>query len=168
MALGPGPAPTPPTPLIRIEPGWLFLVAGVLLIAAAVLIPAHEEFEEVRWQRDRAAALEEHRLARLENYRDYLDALDRRDPTLVQSLAASQLRQIPAGRTPLTELSSLESRNASVFPALEPAPVRMPKLGRNESLLARLTRGDASRPWIYAAGGFFVLLGILPPIKPRA
>ena len=41
-----------------IDPGWLFILAGMGVLAAVVLIPASENLQRARWQRDRALAVE--------------------------------------------------------------------------------------------------------------
>jgi len=153
---------SPTSPLIRIESGWLFLVAGMAVLMASALIPAYEELADVRWQRDRAAALEQHRIERLTNYESYLAAVERREPALIQSLAASQLRQIPADRSPLPGTMRPEVVNASVFPALEPPPLKLPERIRNNSLLSRLTNDDRTRPWLVLFGGVCLLIGLMP------
>lgn len=152
----------PPPPLALIEPGWLFLIAGLGLLAATLLIPAFDDLHEVRWQRDRALAVEAHRVQRLERYGEYLGALEREEPALILSLAASQLNQIPAGRAAILDAPLDASSNASVFAGLEPAPARLPERRRVGSLLERLATGERTRPWLFAVAGVCLLVGVLP------
>jgi hypothetical protein len=154
--------PAPPSPLATLDPGWLFLIGGLVLLAATLLIPAFDDLHEVRWQRDRALAVEEHRLARLERYGNYLGALEREEPALIMSLAASQLNQIPEGREAILEAPLDASSSASVFGALEPAQARLPERRRVGSLLERLATGERTRPWLFAAAGVCLLVGVLP------
>lgn len=150
------------SPLATIDPGWLFLIAGMTLLAATLLIPAFEELDAVRWQRDRALGVERHRLDRLDLHRGYLSALEREEPALVLALAAGQLNQIPAGRRPILDAPIDASSNASVFASLEPPPAVLPERRRNGSLLDRLATGDRSRAWLLAASGLCLLIGLLP------
>ena len=39
------PAVAKPTPLFRIDPGWPFVIAGLLLLVAGVLIPAQRDLQ---------------------------------------------------------------------------------------------------------------------------
>lgn len=158
--------PPPPPPLALIDPGWLFVGAGLALLAATLLIPAFDQLGEVRWQRDRALAVEEHRLARLDRYREYLSALEREEPALLLSLAASQLNQIPAGRAPILDAPLDSSSSASVFAGLEPPMVRLPEREPVGSLLERLVTGDRTRPWLLAGSGICLLIGVLPRTRP--
>jgi hypothetical protein len=153
-----------PKPVL-LDPGWLFLASGLALLGATVLVPAARDLTEAKWLRDRALAVEAHRESRLERYEQFLAAVDDRDPTLVNSLAASHLNQIPEGleAVPGQQVDALS--NVSVFPALEPPPIRLPELRQVESRLARWTSSDKGRLWLTAGGAFCVLIGLLPASK---
>src|SRR5688572_11522684 len=114
-----------PRPLIPLDAGWLFVIAGLGVLASTVLIPAIDDLEEARWQRDRAVAIERHRLERLERYGAYLDAVMRGEESVVLALAAEQLNRVPAGRQPLIPVTEPARRSASVFPSLEPPPLKV-------------------------------------------
>ena len=138
-------------PIALLDPGWLYVIAGIALLAALVLIPAMNELAEVRLQRDRALAIEDHKSLRLRSYEDYFDALKREEPSLVMALAASQLNQIPKGRSLLIESQELQmigGANASVFGALEPAAASLPERQNVDSILERWTGSDTIRPWL--------------------
>lgn len=173
------PSTTIPVPERRaLDTGWPFLAAGILLLAATVLIPAFGDLDEARWQRDRALALEQHRLERLDHYQRYLAALDEMDPGLVQALAASQLNLIPVGRSVILPVAGggepgqaggvgSGTGSASVFPMLEPAPLRPPARLASDSLLARLTTNNRTRAWLIGAGGVMLFVGLLPAVGRR-
>lgn len=159
-------------PIAALDPGWLFVLAGLLLTGAVVLIPASNELAEVRVQRDRALALEDHKEARRKSYQDYLDALKREEPALVIALAASQLNQIPKGRSPILDSTQMvtlggASGDASVFGALEPAPPRLPERQKVDSLLERWTGSDTLRPILIAGAALSLFVGLLPPATRR-
>lgn len=149
-------------PIDRFDPGWLFLIAGLALLAATVIIPAQADLAEARWQRDRALAIEEQRRERLFKHERYLAAVEAMEPSVVRALAASQLNLVPADRAALLQVASPAGSNASIFPLLEPGPVALPELTLVDSRLARLARGDRSRLWLIAAGSILVLVGLLP------
>jgi len=157
-------------PIALLDPGWLFLLAGIALIGATVLIPAAGDLDEVRLQRDRALAVEDHKSLRLKSYEGYLGALEREEPALVMALAASQLNQIPQGRSLILDtphLQSFGSGDASVFGALEPAATRLPERQNVQSVLARWTDSDTLRPWLIMAGALCVFIGLLPQARER-
>ena len=159
-----------PTPLFRFDPGWLFLISGLVIVAAVVLIPAQHDLDEARWQRDRALAIEQHRTERLSRYGAYLAALRQDDPCVLLSLAATQLNLSPRDRVPLDERTEIARTSASVFPNLEPGPLVLPPKPRasdvrnrqNLSILERLSINNTSRLWLIAGGMMCVLLGLLP------
>lgn len=150
------------TPLFRIDPGWLFLLAGAAVIAVTVLIPAVDDLSEAKWHRDRARAVEQYRSQRLGNYSLYLDALSRREPTLVMSLAATQLNLAPADKLPMLDLSERGLPDATVWAGLEPELAKVPSPPRPNSMLQRWATNEGIRPWLLAGGAFCLLLGLLP------
>lgn len=164
-----GPPPTvPPKPLFRFDPGWLFLIAGVAILAATVLIPARHELAVASWARDRALAIEKHRTDRLGRYASYLKAVERGDESVLLSLAASQLNKSPIDRVPLNASADPGVTNASVFPDLEPEPIRIPEkpvINERSSTLTRWTTSDQWRLWLLAGGILCVMIGLLPPSR---
>lgn len=150
-----------------LDPGWLFLLAGLAILAATVLIPAQDDLDEARWLRDRALAVEAHRQQRLDRYGEYLSSLDNADQSLIQSLAASQLNQIPDDRVPLPGATDTARSSASVFPALEPDPLRLSDRAKVGSMLERWTTDDRTRIWLIGAGALCVLIGLLPQAVRR-
>jgi hypothetical protein len=155
-------------PLVSIDAGWLFLLAGLAILVSTMLIPAYDDLAEAEWQRDRAVAIERHRLDRLGRYGAYLDAVQRGEESVVLSLAAEQLNKVPVGWRPLGQVPDPALRGASVFPPLEPPPLRVEPRLRVDSLLSRLATGEQSRLWMLVAGSVCVLLGVLPPARPPA
>lgn len=147
-----------------VDPGWLFLLAGLALLGATVLIPAADDLAAIKFQRERAVAIEAHRVARLTRYEEYLAALDSKDPSLVLSLAASQLNEIPENRAPIPGQRGAMGAmsDASVFPGLEPPPLKLPEYHKSESILDKWTNDDSKRLWLIIAGAACVLVGLLP------
>lgn len=148
---------------VAFDPGWLFLLAGLGLIGASILIPAVDALRQARWLRDQARVIEHHRLERIARHEEFLAALREQDPTVSLALAASQLNQIPADRNPLAG-DPLEqvAGGASVFPALEPDPIVLPTETKIDSTLHRLVTGERTRSWIIVVGAVLTLIGLLP------
>lgn len=148
---------------ILLDPGWLFLLAGLGLIAAAVLVPAGDALDEARWQRDRAHVVEQHREQRLARHAQYLAALERGDEPLIRSLVATQLNLTEPGRMLLTRSSSLPE--ASVFPGIEPESPILPGRAAPRSALRRIMADPTTRLWAAALGVLSVVIGLLPPTR---
>lgn len=151
-------------PLFRLDPGWLFLLPGLVIIAATVLMPANDDLARARAYRDKALALETYRSQRLAKHLTYLDALQHGDDTVLLDLAATQLNLAPADRQVV--IAPAGRTDASVLGRLEPAynapTVAMPP----DSLLHRLTTNRHTRLWMIAAGAMCVLYALLPPASP--
>lgn len=151
--------------LFSLDAGWLFVIAGLAVIAAAVLIPAFDDLDEARWQRDRAVAIEKHRTQRLERYAEYIAAVDRRDENVVRALVAEQLNKVPQGWSTLEPVSDPAAKDASVFPALEPDPLEIDPRTPVDSALSRMARDDRTRLLMVIGGAVAVLIGVLPAAR---
>ncbi len=82
-------------------PGWLFLTAGLLLLALVLLTPAWLTHRELVWQRD-LMRLQVRQLERqAERYADFRAALAAEEPVLLERLALMQLGLSPTAKTPL-------------------------------------------------------------------
>lgn len=160
-------APARPGPR-WLDPAWLYLIAGVGLLAATVLVSAQAQVDEARFVRDRALLVEGHRQLRLDRYREFLAAVETKQPALIEALASSQLNQIPADRAAIPGTLGDTLADASVFPALEPPAMVEPKRTHSTSMLVRLTDNDATRVWLLVGAAVLILVGLLPASRPIA
>lgn len=151
-----------PTPIERFDSGWLFLIAGLAVLAATVLLPARHDLALAQHRRDAAMAEVERREARIARYEAYLAALDRGDPDLIRSLAAVQLNQIPADVELLPGTPAITMLDADPLPALEPVAMRALPAPEPRSLLEGWAVDDRARLWLMLVGGFLMLVGVLP------
>jgi hypothetical protein len=154
--------------LAPIDPGYLFLIAGLALLAAAVLIPAQGDLADARWRRDTALAHEHTHRERLERYEHYLDALDRQNPAVLESLAATQLNILPDRAKPIAATRLASDQTASIFRELEPPPTVVPPRDEHRSTLAGLVTDRDARLWVIAFAAICVLYSVLPrAARPR-
>lgn len=156
-------------PLIPLDSGWLFLIPGLVVLCATIVIPAFDDVADAQWKRDRVLAIEKHRLERLHNYIDYLDAVERADESVALSLVASQLNMVPEQSQLIAPPEDPARTSASVFPDLEPNPVMLPEAPpkRERSLLARLATSESTRLWMIVGSAICILIGLLPGAAPR-
>lgn len=148
-----------PRPLFTIDPGWLFILAGLATIALGTLVPAQRDLQTLRYQLDELQAKQRFSTDRLAAYSQFLDELEQDDEALYVRLAATQLNSRPEGDQPVI----LASRTAvpvtdwidnSVHYAA-PAPRFWP-----DSTISRLSSG-AGQLWLLAAGALAVFAGML-------
>lgn len=147
------------SPISRFDTGWPLVLAGLALVAAVVLIPAWEQLEQTRFERDKLLAMDAQGRERIRRQARYLAALERGDEALVRSLALDQMRLIPAGRTAVLEPPP--PGPVDIFEPLEPAPVTIQAVRPTDSTLARLARSDRLRPWLIGLGALMVLVGVV-------
>ncbi|QKK06916.1 MAG: hypothetical protein HND58_01245 [Planctomycetota bacterium] len=80
---------------------------------------------------------------------------------MVRALAASQLNLVPVSQAAIMEVDDPARSDVSVFPSLEPTPIRLPELQLVESRLARWARDDGSRLWLIVSGSLMVFIGLM-------
>ena len=149
----------PRSPLHRLDTGWPLLLAGLALLAAVVLIPAWEELQQVRFERDKLLAMDAQGRERIRRQARYLAALERGDEALVRSLAFDQMRLVPAGRSAVLEPPP--PGPVDIYAQLEPPPKTLTAPRPTNSALARLARQERIRPWLLGLGGLMVLVGVV-------
>lgn len=169
----PGAAPAAALPPVKrlIEavaphvPGWLLLVSGLAMVAAAAVTPATLELRELNWRLELMRQQEQALAQQREAYDLFVGALEQDDPVLLERLAFVNLRLKPAGVEPACPTT------ASVSAAAEAAVedwlhVDLPQEGVDyaplpevKSRLVRLSTGT-SRLILAAAGFAFALAGV--------
>lgn len=153
-------------PLFRLDPGWLFLLPGLVMLSATAIMPALDDLARAEAHREKALALETYRSQKLVNHLTYLDALEREDETVLIGLAASQLNLAPADRRVVIAPAGGGLGvvgDASVLDGLEAEYVAPTVAMPPDSLLHRLSTNRHTRLWLIAAAAMCVLYGILPP-----
>lgn len=146
-------------PLFRLDPGWLFTVAGLAIMVSAALLPAELDLHDLRQQRAAIVAKEAWNRQRLEAYDRFLGDLDRGDPSLLRRLAASQLNLMPKGEQPLLVATSIEHTVSDWIEATVP-PFEFEAEPAPDTLLVRLAEGQR-RLWLMAGGAMSVFLGLV-------
>lgn len=96
-------------------PGWMLMVSGIVLLAAAVLIPAWMETRELDWQRRVMEVQIEQLHQQEQRYRGFLEAVESDDPIVLQRLAFSQLHLKPTGSIPMGMVDGGKTPKAVLF-----------------------------------------------------
>ncbi len=143
--------------------GWAFLVAGLTLVAAAMLVPAWRELDGVRRDHSRLAAqvdLEARRLAATLQVRD---SAQRRDPELTRRLIAWQLNHVPAGDTAFVREVHADGVLGWIDDAVAPnsAGQAAPPVSRLEGLVT-----GPPRLWVLGGGSMLVFVGLIGFASP--
>jgi len=150
-----------------IDPGWLFILAGLVMCAAMILIPAQGDRDDLRQELRAMHRKDALIAARLRAHAEFLDELDREEPQLIRRLAASQLNLIPQGHQPVL-LSTAPQR--SVVDLID-STVRVGDAeegGCPTSRLAELATGPPSL-WVLGGSVLCLLVGlVLGPSRESA
>lgn len=155
-----------PRAAILFDPGWMFLIAGLVLAAAATLVPATYDLWVMRAQLKHLEAREQENATRLVAYERFITDLAQADPQLVRRLAASQLNLVPRGERPMIVASTAQRPPLDWVESSVPA-VRASVVPFPDSLLSRLTLGRKAL-WIAGAGAMCIFLGLLSaPLRMR-
>jgi hypothetical protein len=155
-------------PPFLLDPGWPYVLAGILTLLAAGLIPSHIELEErelnvvdLRLERDEFKCLHD-------AYGVFLDEVGTNNASLAKRLTGAQLWLIPEGHQPLTIVKThaeppslwIERSSSAIDPSrveLERTPVRSMM---RHSMLASLLEGSG-RLWLFAAALVSIFTGML-------
>lgn len=143
------------------DPAWLFLLSGLAILAACVLVPAQDRFEEVRWQRDRAQTMLAHAQLTLDRYEMVNESLGRGDESLIRTLVASQLNLVPAATPDATAIVLASSRpSADVLASVEPDIPSLPLRRVRDTRLRRMVMDSGIRLWLLIGGCGCVAIGL--------
>lgn len=154
-------------PLFRIDPGWLFTLAGLAVMVSAALLPAERDLHDLRQQLAAIEFREARNGERLAAYDRFLKDLSGRDPVLLRRLAASQLNLMPEGQEPLLMATSIEHTVSDWIEATVPESEFEPA-SPPDTLLSRLADGER-RLWLMGGGAMVVFLGLVMgfAVSPR-
>ncbi len=146
-------------PLFRFDPGWLFIIAGLAVCAAGVLLPAQADLRALEEQLAVLQGEEARAYQRLAAHADFIDQVDRGDPGIIKRLAAAQLNLVPEGDKPVLLAGGdtspvTEWIDATVDLNLRPPPIEP------VSTLSRWANGT-SRLWMFGGGIMSVFIGLL-------
>ncbi|MFP4144008.1 MAG: hypothetical protein ACLFV3_02590 [Phycisphaeraceae bacterium] len=148
-------------------PGWIFLIAGTAIVAAALLMPPWLEAQHLRWRKAVMQSQYEQLEQQQQRYAEFHQALLDREPLVLERLAITQLGLKPEGKQPLALNGPLDP--ATIEAWLErPLPrvgVDLPPPRQARTRLVRLTTGRF-RPLLIVAGLAFALGGIWMRSEP--
>ena len=147
------------SPLLRDYLGWFYLVSGLLLTVAAIVLPAHQDLAVLKQKRvaivDDTADLQHQIMV----HQAFLNDLNSQDTMLQERVIQMQFNQPPSGtpvvidraasKTPLDWVAQRARRDRSVF--VEEPP---------QSILSKMTIGK-NRLWLAGAGVLIIFVGLI-------
>ncbi len=146
-------------PLFRWDLGWLYLLSGLTLIAAATILPARSDLAMLESQLEGLQAKELYCRDRLAAYDSFLGQWEHLPDELLVRLASAQLNQRPAGDRPVVLASSFSTAVTDWIDS----GVQYDKPTANlapQSMLSRLSTGRGQL-WMLASGALAVFIGLV-------
>ena len=145
--------------LLRDNFGWFYLVSGLLLTVAAIVLPAHQDLAVLKEKRaaivDDTADLQHQILV----HQSFLNDLNSLDSMLQERMIQMQFNQPPSGtpvvidraasKTPLDWVAQRARRDRAVY-------LEEPR----QSILSKMTTGK-NRLWLAGAGVFIIFVGLI-------
>ena len=146
------------------------MLAGLIMLAAWMLLPADDELTGLRRQRERLEFTHARLTDRLRAHANFADELSRSEPAFLERLAAAQLRLIPEGDRPVYLIHPVSaSPSHRIDQMIAARPWIDPPAAPEPSLLTRLVDGPL-RLWIAAGAVTCLFTGLLigPALRTRA
>lgn len=141
----------------------MIFCAGLTILVAVLILPAHADLRETRTQRDLALHLEQSQSTRIERYQNFLDDLEHPSESTIDLLAMSQLGIIANDREAI--MIPGQPADPQLFEYLEPVPDPFEPRIIPVSHLEVLATGSRSRLWVALLGAVAVMYGLLPATK---
>ncbi len=146
-------------PLFRLDPGWPFVLAGLALLVAGILIPVQRELHDLRNELRKVESSELRTYARLEAYDRFLGGLQQADPDIVRRLAIAQLNVVPKGEESFLLTPGMNQTVAQWIDESVPTRTVTPD-PYPDTLLGRIALGP-NRLWLLGSAVFLLFVGLL-------
>lgn len=147
----------------RIDIGWLFLLCGLVLAVSAIVLPAHQDLQNLQVKRSAIQADFDDLEYRINLYQDFLVDIEAENPIVQKRLLEMQFNRIALGtpvvidnsaaRTPLDWIAERSKRDRVISTQTE-----------QSSLLTGLSSGR-SRLLLVGAAAFAMFIGFLKSIS---
>lgn len=150
--------------------GWLLLVAALLVIAPALLLPAWREVTQLRAQKRALAAKLTATHDRTASTHRIISGIENADPLVLTRLAWHELHLKPAGARPLGDIMPV---NIDERPTLRPqllapaVPAVTMTADAGSTVLGKLVAGP-HRPAFFIVGAALAGAGLLTSLRKQA
>ncbi len=134
------------------------LLAGLLVLAAAMLVPAWRDVEQVTYERQRLAAEVDLATRRLDRTQAVREAMQQGDAVIQDRLVAWQLNLLPSGETAIAREMHPGGVLGWIDDGLAPAPVARSPVPPTP--LEVLVSGSG-RLWVLGVGTLLTFVGVV-------
>ncbi|MHC4794947.1 MAG: hypothetical protein ACYTDE_11720, partial [Planctomycetota bacterium] len=150
-------------PLFRVDPGWLFVVAGLAMLVAVVLVPQQQARREAELGLAPLQFAKDRLLERHARYDLAIFQLDEQEPAVMDRLVRSKLHLQPfdAGHSDGTIYisSAIDQPIPEWIDRHLELEVPMPRAPRTTALATLV--GSGMRLWVIGAATFSIFIGLV-------
>jgi hypothetical protein len=145
--------------LFRFDAGWLFLMAGLAMLAAIVLVPEQDELSVQASRLHRLQWEEGVQNEKMRRYAFALHLLHEADPELAERLIESRLRRVRVGRDVHLIADTVNAPISDWVDALGVAPA--PEAFEPVPTLLASMMGSGARLWLLGGATLSIFIGLV-------
>ena len=144
--------------------GWVYILCGLVLTVAAIILPAHQELQDLKSKQEVIAEDLEYLEYQVTIYETFLQDIVNRESDFIQRLTEMQFNRAPQGeqvvfdpsapRTPLEWIAQRALKSRAVQANVQQA-----------SILTKFTQGEG-RLWLLAVGIIILFVGLTSQSSP--
>jgi len=139
--------------------GWLYLLCGLVLTVAAIVLPAHTNLEGLLSKKTSISNDLDELNHRVEVYASFLSDVQRGDAQITQRLVDMQFNQSPDGSSVVIDTSASKTPLAWVAQRAKRSRV-VPLETKQASFLSQFVDGQG-RLWLLCGGAFTIFIGLI-------
>jgi hypothetical protein len=145
--------------ITRIDLGWFYLICGLTLTVAAIIIPAKEDLLQLELKRDAIVCDLDGLRSQIEVYKQFLDDLKDSDSEIHDKVAEMQFNLTSNGAPIVIDMSASQTPLAWLSKRARKAKV-LEVEHNHASLLTSIVQGRG-RLWLIACGAFLMFVGLV-------
>ena len=152
--------------LLRDNFGWFYLVSGLLLTVAVIVLPAHQDLAVLKEKRAAIVDDTDDLQHQIMVHQAFLNDLNSLDSMLQERMIQMQFNQPPSGtpvvidraasKTPLDWVAQRARRDRAIY-------LEEPR----QSILSKMTTGK-NRLWLAGVGVFIIFIGLITSAPQEA
>jgi len=143
----------------RFDFGWLYLLCGLVLTGAAIVLPARHNLDVLTSKKTTIASDLEELAYRMGVYQAFLDDVLAENPQLTKRLIEMQFNTSPEGSSVVIDRSASQTPLAWVAQRAKRTRV-LPMESEQASILSQFAAGQG-RLWLLGSGAFAIFIGLI-------
>ena len=139
--------------------GWLYILCGLVLTVAAIILPAHQELQELKSKQEVIADDLEYLEYQVTIYETFLQDIVNREPDFIQRLTEMQFNEQPRGKHIITDSTVAQTPLAWIDQRTRQEHI-VDLSPQKFSFLSVMTQGSG-RLWLTGLGISVLFVGLI-------